>query len=177
MVDLDRLNLFTFLFWWSHQNVLSAQQNYSMDLLLTLCGSIVLVFTIFLISRRKKSPSYPSGPIGLPWLGNILQVGVQIFSHFFKFKAPKNPASVPFFDSGPVNYLPCDNYDLLVSTYVVCERLSVMHQPARFPENFDQILQNTPVTEFGSRTPPPLENSNCSQSPSLALPKKPTPPK
>ena len=30
-----------------------------------------------------------------------------------------------------------------------------MHQPARFPEIFDQILQNTPVLEFGSRTPPP----------------------
>ena len=44
---------------------------------------------------------------------------------------------------------------LLVSTYVVCERLSVMHQPARLPEFFDQILQNTPVLEFGSRTPPP----------------------
>ena len=26
---------------------------------------------------------------------------------------------------------------------------------ARFPEIFDQILQNTPVLEFGSRTPPP----------------------
>ena len=36
-----------------------------------------------------------------------------------------------------------------------CERLSVMHQPARLPENFDQILQNTPVLEFGSRTPSP----------------------
>ena len=43
----------------------------------------------------------------------------------------------------------------LVSTYVVCERLSVMHQPAKLPEIFDQILQNTPVLEFGSRTPPP----------------------
>ena len=29
-----------------------------------------------------------------------------------------------------------------------------MHQPARLPENFDQILQNTPVLELGSRTPP-----------------------
>ena len=30
-----------------------------------------------------------------------------------------------------------------------------MHQPARLPEIFDQILQNTPDLEFGSRTPPP----------------------
>ena len=30
-----------------------------------------------------------------------------------------------------------------------------MHQPARIPEIFDQILQNTPVLEFGSRTPLP----------------------
>ena len=30
-----------------------------------------------------------------------------------------------------------------------------MHQPARLPEIFEQILQNTPVLEFGSRTPPP----------------------
>ena len=30
-----------------------------------------------------------------------------------------------------------------------------MHQPARLPEIFDQILQNIPVLEFGSRAPPP----------------------
>ena len=29
-----------------------------------------------------------------------------------------------------------------------------MHQPARLPEIFDQILQNTPVLEFGSKHPP-----------------------
>ena len=45
----------------------------------------------------------------------------------------------------------------LVSTYIVCERLSVMHQQARLPENFDQILQNTPVLQFGSRTPPQIK--------------------
>ena len=45
----------------------------------------------------------------------------------------------------------------LVSTCVVCERLSVMHQPARLPENFDHILQNTP-TPFWNLVPehPPL---------------------
>ena len=42
-----------------------------------------------------------------------------------------------------------------VLLYVVCERPSVMHQPARLPEIFDQILQNTPVLEFGSKHPPP----------------------
>ena len=44
----------------------------------------------------------------------------------------------------------------LVSTYVVCERLSVMHRQARFPEIFDQIVhpcsgirfQNTPSQNF-----------------------------
>ena len=47
------------------------------------------------------------------------------------------------------------NAFLLVSTYVVCERLSVMYKQARLPEIFDQILKNTPALEFGSRTPPP----------------------
>ena len=32
-----------------------------------------------------------------------------------------------------------------------------MHQPAMLPENFDQIPQNTPVLEFGSRSPPQLK--------------------
>ena len=32
----------------------------------------------------------------------------------------------------------------LVSTYIVCERLSVMHEPAVVVENLVQILQNTP---------------------------------
>ena len=43
----------------------------------------------------------------------------------------------------------------LVSTYVVCERLSVMQRQARLPEIFDQIAQFTPDLEFGSRTPTP----------------------
>ena len=37
----------------------------------------------------------------------------------------------------------------------MCKRLSVMHKLARLPEIFDQILQNTPVLEFGSESPPP----------------------
>ena len=41
---------------------------------------------------------------------------------------------------------------LLVSTYVVCERLSVMHEPAGVVENLVQILQNTPILKF--RIPP-----------------------
>ena len=46
----------------------------------------------------------------------------------------------------------------LVSTYVVCERLSVMHKQARLPESFDQIQipQFTPKLEFSSRLPTPL---------------------
>ena len=45
-----------------------------------------------------------------------------------------------------------------------------MRKQARLPEIFDQILNNTPVLEFGSRTPPP-QNWNSSQSPSLTLPR------
>ena len=33
----------------------------------------------------------------------------------------------------------------LVSTYVVCERLSVMHEPAGVVEILVQILQFTPI--------------------------------
>ena len=40
----------------------------------------------------------------------------------------------------------------LVSTYVVCERLSVMHEPAGVVENLVQILQNTPILKY--RIPP-----------------------
>ena len=49
----------------------------------------------------------------------------------------------------------------LVSTYVVCERLSVMHEPAGVVENLVQILQNTPILKY--RIPPP-ENENCQRS-------------
>ena len=63
--------------------------------------------------------------------------------------------------------IPC-----LVSTYVVCERLSVMHKQARLPEIFDQILQNTPVLEFGSITPPSPELIFL-LSPNLTLPRTP----
>ena len=41
----------------------------------------------------------------------------------------------------------------LVSTYVVCERLSVMHEPAGVVENLVQILQFTPILQY--RIPPP----------------------
>ena len=55
---------------------------------------------------------------------------------------------------------------LLVSTYVVCERLSVMHEPARVVENLVQILQNTPILQDSFRIPPPpppQENSTLSR--------------
>ena len=38
---------------------------------------------------------------------------------------------------------------LLVSTYVVCERLSVMQRQTRLPEIFDQIPHFTPEVKFG----------------------------
>ena len=51
---------------------------------------------------------------------------------------------------------------LLVSTYVVCERLSVMHEPAGVVENLVQILQFTPILQY--RIPPPPGNENCQKS-------------
>ena len=50
----------------------------------------------------------------------------------------------------------------LVSTYVVCERLSVMHEPAGVVEILVQILQNTPILKY--RIPPLPENENCQRS-------------
>ena len=43
----------------------------------------------------------------------------------------------------------------LVSTYVVCERLSVMHEPAGVVENLVQILQFTPILQYRIPPPPP----------------------
>ena len=53
---------------------------------------------------------------------------------------------------------------LLVSTYVVCERLSVMHEPAGVVEILVQTLRNTPYSEVGSEYTPPPENSNLGKS-------------
>ena len=39
-----------------------------------------------------------------------------------------------------------------------------MHKQARLPEIFDKILQNIPVLQFGSRTPPPPPNWNLGRS-------------
>ena len=50
----------------------------------------------------------------------------------------------------------------LVSTYIVCERLSVMHEPAGVVENLVQILQFTPILQY--RIPPPPGNENCQKS-------------
>ena len=55
-----------------------------------------------------------------------------------------------------------DNYSL-VSTYVVCERLSVMHEPAGVVENLVQILQNTPILQDSFRIPPPQVKFNFRQ--------------
>ena len=51
---------------------------------------------------------------------------------------------------------------LLVSTYVVCERLSVMHEPAGVVEN---LVQNSTVYPYSAiqNTPPP-PNENCQKS-------------
>ena len=47
---------------------------------------------------------------------------------------------------------------LLVSTYIVCERLSVMHEPAGVVEILVQILPEYPYSELGTEYPPPNEN-------------------
>ena len=54
----------------------------------------------------------------------------------------------------------------LVSTYVVCERLSVMHEPAGLVEILVQILQNTPILNLvpPSPLPPPKKNWNLGRS-------------
>ena len=51
----------------------------------------------------------------------------------------------------------------LVSTYKVCERLSVMHEPAGVVENLVQILQFTPILQYRIPPPPP-GNENCQKS-------------
>ena len=47
-------------------------------------------------------------------------------------------------------------WNWLVSTYVVCERLSVIHEPVGVVEILVQILQNTPYSEeYPLPLPPP----------------------
>ena len=46
---------------------------------------------------------------------------------------------------------------LLVSTYIVCERLSVMHEPAGVVENLVQNPQNTPYSEVQFQNTPPSQ--------------------
>ena len=54
-----------------------------------------------------------------------------------------------------MNIFFCFHNLVLVSTYVVCERLSVMHEPAGVVEILVQILQNTPILKYSFRIPPP----------------------
>ena len=58
-------------------------------------------------------------------------------------------------------------FEILTATSLVSKYLvnylwctSKLSFQARFPEIFDQILQNTPVLEFGSRTPSPPHHRN-----------------
>ena len=62
------------------------------------------------------------------------------------------------------------SFHFLVSTYVVCERLSVMHHQAKLPESFDQILQNTLCSGIWFQNTP-HRKWNSSQSPSPSLPR------
>ena len=61
----------------------------------------------------------------------------------------------------------------LVSTYVVCERLSVMHEPAGVVEILVQILPEYPYSELGTEySPPPWK---LSKSPNLRVSETPPP--
>ena len=62
-------------------------------------------------------------------------------------------------------YLAC----LLVSTYVVCKRLSVMHEPAGVVEILVQIQGEYPYSEI-QNTPPPMKIVRESKSESFRLP-------
>ena len=55
---------------------------------------------------------------------------------------------------------------LLVSTYVVCERLSVMQRQARLPEFFVQnsLSASTQVFQECWHEPPPQENADLDRS-------------
>ena len=61
---------------------------------------------------------------------------------------PPLPDMFKFIELRPHCTQPPPNHirsNLLVSTYVVCERLSVMHEPAGVVEILVQILQFTPI--------------------------------
>ena len=64
------------------------------------------------------------------------------------------------------------NAPLLVSTYIVCERLSVMHEPVGVVEILVQNPQNTPYCEvqFQNTSPPPMKIVKESKSESFRIP-------
>ena len=57
---------------------------------------------------------------------------------------------------------------LLVSTYIVCERLSVMHEPAGVVEILVQILPEYPYSELGTEYPPPQWKLSESPNPRVS---------
>ena len=73
---------------------------------------------------------------------------LEIILHNNRLTHPSGPGTPPLRNPGSAT----TEIYLLVSTYVVCERLSVMHEPAGVVENLVQILQNTPILKF--RIPP-----------------------
>ena len=66
--------------------------------------------------------------------------------------------------------------DYLVSTYVVCERLSVIQKQARLPEFFDQIGNNTLFWDLVQNTPSPMEMKSWSDLGTLSFDYYRTPP-
>ena len=64
------------------------------------------------------------------------------------------PSKIAIHDKVPIAAFASQG-GLLVSTHVVCERLSVMHEPAGVVENLVQILQFTPILQYRIPPPPP----------------------
>ena len=91
-----------------------------------------LVWCSFSGSRRKATCSnWATGAGEFINIEFFTLVPLGVFAHWFAF------------------------LDFLVSTYVVCERLSVMQRQARLPEIFDQIAQNTLFWNLVQNTPHP----------------------
>ena len=107
---------------------------------------------------RKFFPDEINVNTVLEWIRNNLIKSLERFSFVVVKKSISQQISGAFLGTGwwplkPVSS-PKSVY-FLVSTYEVCERLSVMHEPAGVVENLVQILQNTPILQDSFRTPPP----------------------
>ena len=115
---------------------------------------LVLVCRFTTITLSLKAPLFPTGLRSIPVR---LLIFLWLLSPSSKriYRLFHSPNSLLSYRHRKISHDVLLLPHSLVSTYVVCERLSVMHKQGRLTEIFDQIAQNTPVLEFGSRTPPP----------------------